>query len=167
MDFRLHKSGVCLNALRADEFTALHVTQGDVSDRAPGADPLSPVQSQRSWEHQAEQNVVERLERAGLLAPSGQVDRVLETVVNNLEITNELALEPPVRCRVLITSPLESFTIGRTIVLSRGLIDVLPDEATLATMLAHELAHIVLGHQLIDTKFAFADRDNLVDIANT
>jgi hypothetical protein len=31
-------------------------------------------------------------------------------------------------------------------VLSRGLIDVLPDEATLAAILAHELAHIVLGH---------------------
>ena len=42
--------------------------------------------------------------------------------------------------------------------LSRGLIDVLPDEASLATMLAHELSHVALGHQLIDTKFSFADR---------
>src|SRR5262249_5933391 len=32
------------------------------------------------------------------------------------------------------------------------------DEASLATMLAHELSHVVLGHPLIDTKFAFADR---------
>jgi hypothetical protein len=36
------------------------------------------------------------------------------------------------------------------IVLSRGLIDVLPDEATLAAILAHELAHIVLGHSSED-----------------
>ena len=36
--------------------------------------------------------------------------------------------------------------VGRTIVLSRGLLDVLPDEATLAAVLAHELAHVVLGH---------------------
>jgi hypothetical protein len=43
-------------------------------------------------------------------------------------------------------------------VLSRGLIDVLPDEASLAMGLAHELSHVVLGHRLIDTKFAFADR---------
>jgi hypothetical protein len=52
---------------------------------------------------------------------------------------------------------LESFTIGHTIVVSRGLLDVLPDEASLAMVLAHELSHIVLGHRL-DTKFAFNDR---------
>jgi hypothetical protein len=69
-----------------------------------------------------------------------------------------LNLDRPLRARILLTSPLESFTVGRTIVLSRGLIDVLPDEASLATMLAHELSHVALGHQLIDTKFSFADR---------
>lgn len=53
---------------------------------------------------------------------------------------------------------LESFTVGRTIVMSRGLIDVLPDEASLATMLSHELAHITLGHRVIDPQFAFADK---------
>jgi hypothetical protein len=76
--------------------------------------------------------------------------------VNNLEVTNNLDIEPDIRCRVLLTSTLESFTIGHTIVLSRGLIDVLPDEASLAAMLAHELAHVVLGHQ-IDTRYAFFD----------
>jgi hypothetical protein len=45
---------------------------------------------------------------------------------------------------------LESFVMGRTIVLSRGLVDVLPDEATLAAVLAHELAHIVLNHSTGD-----------------
>jgi len=34
---------------------------------------------------------------------------------------------------------------------------VLPDEASLAMVLTHELAHIVLGHRL-DTKLAFNDR---------
>jgi Zn-dependent protease with chaperone function len=58
---------------------------------------------------------------------------------------------------VLLTSPLESFTIGHTIVISRGLLDVLPDEASLAMILSHELSHIVLGHR-IDTSFAFNDR---------
>ena len=37
------------------------------------------------------------------------------------------------------------------------MIDVLPDEASLAMILTHELAHIVLGHQL-NTKLAFNDR---------
>jgi hypothetical protein len=62
-----------------------------------------------------------------------------------------------VRCRVLLTSPLESFTVGHTIVVSRGLLDVLPDEASLAMVLSHELSHIVLGHKF-DTKLAFNDR---------
>jgi hypothetical protein len=57
----------------------------------------------------------------------------------------------------LLTEPIESFTVGHTIVISRGLLDVLPDEATLAAVLAHELSHIVLAHRL-DTRFAFGDR---------
>ena len=56
-----------------------------------------------------------------------------------------------------MTSPLESFTIGHTIVVSRGLLDVLPDEASLAMVLAHEVSHIVLGHPF-DTKLAFNDK---------
>jgi hypothetical protein len=58
---------------------------------------------------------------------------------------------------VLLTAPLETFSVGNTIVISRGLIDVLPDEASLAAVLSHELAHIVLGHNL-GSKYAFNDR---------
>jgi Peptidase family M48 len=127
-----------------------------IQDQTATANDLSPVQAQRSWDRQAEDNVTDRLERMGLLAPKGDVDTVLDTVINNLEVTNNLDIEPEVRCRVLLTSTLESFTVGHTIVLSRGLIDVLPDEASLATMLAHELAHVVLGHR-IDSQYAFFD----------
>jgi hypothetical protein len=42
-------------------------------------------------------------------------------------------------------------------VVSRGLIDVLPDEATLAAILAHELAHIVLGHSF-NLDYSFNER---------
>jgi hypothetical protein len=91
------------------------------------------------------------------MAPYGDVDKLLETVVNNLEVTNDLDLQPEVRCRVLMISTLESFTIGHTIVLSRGLVDVLPDEASLAAILAHELGHVVLGHRM-DSQFAFLNR---------
>ena len=145
------------------EFTSILIDEPAVRDDTEQTRQLSPVQSQRRWERQAEENVVNRLTKAGLLAPAGEVDKVLETVVSNLEITNHLAVESDVRCRILLTSPLESFTVGHTIVLSRGLIDVLPDEASLAMMLAHELAHIVLGHPVIDTKFAFADRLMVAD----
>ena len=145
------------HAGRQEQFTDIVVDDPGVRDRTE-VEQRSPVWSQRSWEQQAEDNVLERLEKAGLLAAEGEVDKVLQTVVRNLEITNNLELDPEVRCRVLLTSPFESFTLGRTIVLSRGLIDVLPDEASLATMLAHELSHIVLGQRPIDTKYSFADR---------
>src|SRR5437588_3199674 len=128
-----------------------------VKDQAEAANDYTPLQAQRAWDLQAEDNIVDRMERLGLLGPRGEVDKVLETVVNNLEVTNNLNLEPEVRCRVLTTSTLESFTIGHTIVVSRGLIDVLPDEASLATLLARELGHVVLAHR-IDTQYAFFDR---------
>src|SRR5579863_4250701 len=132
-------------------------SQMPVKDQTTTANDISPVLAQRNWDRQAEDNVVDRLERLGLLAPEGEVDKVLETVVNNLEVTNNLDLQPEIRCRTLVTSTLESFEIGHTIVFSRGLIDVLPDEASLATMVAHELAHVVLGHR-IDGQYAFFDR---------
>ncbi len=92
----------------------------------------------------------------------GEVDKTLELVVNNLEVTNGLDIQPQVRCRVLMTSTFESYAMGHTIVLSRGLLDVLPDEASLAALLAHELGHIVLGHRM-DTQFAFFDRLRFVE----
>jgi len=136
-----------------------------MQDDTKTSNDLSPIQAQRSWDRQAEDNIIDRLERIGLMAPKGEVDKVLETVVNNLEVTNNIDVEPEVRCRVLMTSTLESFTVGHTIVLSRGLIDVLPDEASLATMLAHELSHVVLGHRL-DSQYAFFDQ-LLVDDKDT
>jgi hypothetical protein len=140
------------------EFTTMQVDSKDVTDDSNrGVNEIIPVQSQHMWEREAEDNVLDRMERAGVLAPDGEVSKVLQTVVNNLEITNNLNIDPEVRCRVLLTTPLESFTVGHTIVLSRGLLDVMPDEATLAMVLAQELGHIALGHR-IDTRYAFADR---------
>src|SRR2546422_3051902 len=128
-----------------------------VNDQSETANDYSPFQAERSWDRQAEDNVTERLERQGLLAPRGEVDKVLEAVVNNLAVTNNLDIMPEVRCRVLMTSTLESFTLGPTLFFSRGLIDVLPDEASLASILAHELGHVVLGHRM-DSQFAFFNR---------
>jgi hypothetical protein len=133
------------------------LVESAVQDDTKTANDLNPVQAQRTWDRQAEENVADRLQRIGLMAPKGEVDKILETVVNNLEVTNNLDIEPEVKCRVLMTTTLESFTLGHTIVLSRGLIDVLPDEGSLATVIAHELGHVVLAHRM-DTTFAFFDQ---------
>ncbi len=140
------------------EFTEITIdSPQSVQDQSQKAQDATPIEAKRDWERQAENNVIERLQQIGLMAPEGEIDKVLQTVVNNVMVTNNLDIQPDVRCRVLMTTPLESFTIGHTIVMSRGMIDVLPDEASLAMILTHELSHIVLGHHL-DTKLAFNDR---------
>ena len=140
------------------EFTQILVdSPQSVKDQSDAAADATPVVAERMWERQAEDNALERLQKIGLMAPAGEVDKILLTVVNNLLVTNNIDLQSDVRCRVLLTSPLESFTVGHTIVISRGLLDVLPDEASLAMVLSHELSHIVLGHKF-DTKLAFNDR---------
>jgi hypothetical protein len=141
---------------KEDELTQVLV-DSSVKDESAAAQDASPLQAQRQWQQQAEDNVVERLQNAGLLAPEGDVDKILQTVVNNMEVTNNIELPRPVRTRVMLTCPLETFSVGNTIIVSRGLIDVLPDEASLAMVLSHELAHIVLGHNL-GSKYAFNDR---------
>jgi hypothetical protein len=143
---------------RTDELASVAVeAETGVKDQAATPE-ATPLENQRAWERQAEANILERLEKAGLLAPGGPVDEVLNTVVGNLIAANSLAVDA--HCRVLLTTPLETFSVGRTIVISRGLIDVLPDESSLAVVLSGELAHIALGHRT-NTNFAFADQTML------
>ena len=140
------------------ELTEVMVDAPDpVKDQSQQNTDASPLASQRQWQREAEDNILERMQKLGLVAPSGEVDKVLETVVNNIEVTNNLDVQPEIRCRVMLTAPLESFNIGHTIVISRGFLDTLPDEASLAAILSHEMGHILLEHKF-DTKYAFSDR---------
>jgi hypothetical protein len=132
------------NATRESEFSEITVESNNIQDQSAGPQDASPVEAERAWQRQAEQNVLDRLQRSGLIAPHGEIDKVLETVVNNLQVTNNLDIQPEVHCRVFLTSTLETFSIGHTIVMSRGLLDTLPDEASLASMLAQELANIMV-----------------------
>lgn len=136
------------------------LTNQPASQSAPGSasQDYSPIEAERQWQERAEVNVVDRLQRIGLLATPGQVDKVLETVVNNLEVTNNLDID--VHCRVMLTTTLESFSVGHTIVVSRGLIDTLPDEASLAAVLAQELASIMITKPSTD-QWGFNDTTNV------
>jgi hypothetical protein len=116
----------------------------------------SPLEAQREWRRQAENNVLDALQRDGFLAPPGDVDKLLDTIVNNLEVTNNLSGQFDLHCRVLLTSSLELFSIENTIVISRGLIDVVPDEATLAAMLAQEVADAMQPKSYQD-QYGFSD----------
>jgi len=129
----------------------------NAQDQSGQSQDVSPLQAQRQWVSQAEQNVLDRLTQAGLLAPPSDFDKVLETVTNNIVIGNKLVLPDDIHCRVLLTTPLESLAVGNTILISKGLADVLPSEEALAAILSFQLAHIVEGHH-IDTRYAFNDR---------
>ncbi|HVB85668.1 MAG TPA: hypothetical protein VNK23_03265 [Candidatus Dormibacteraeota bacterium] len=145
------------NASHEQTFSQLTIESPDaVQDQNTGVQDRSPVEEERQWQQHAEQNVLDRLQRDGLLSPPSPVDKVLDTEVNNLEVTNNLDIEPEVHCRVLLTSTLESFSIGHTIVLSRGLIDVLPDEDSLAAVIAQDLADIMITRPSTD-QYGFND----------
>ena len=141
---------------REQELSQLLVeSQTAIKDDAAQHD-RSPLEAQREWRHEAENNVLDALERDGLLAPPGEVDKILNTIVNNLEVTNNLDGQIDLHCRVLLTSSLEMFSVENTIVLSRGLIDVVPNEETLAAMLAHEIADAMVPKPYQD-QYAFSD----------
>jgi hypothetical protein len=149
------------NAAHEQELTELTVeSPGTIQGQGDSQQDRSPIEAEREWQHQAEINVLDRLQRIGLLSPPGPVDKVLETVVNNLEVTNNLDIEPDVHCRILLTGTLESFSIGHTVVISRGLLDALPDEASLATVMAQELAGIMVTKPSTD-QWGFNDTTNV------
>lgn len=134
----------------------------DVSNEAQD---MSALGAQRAWVQQAEDNVVERLFQAGLLDAPSEFDKTLEALATNILAYNNITLSRPIHCRTLLTEPLESLSVGNTIILSKSLIDttaILSQDGAqqmgnLNALLAFQLAHIILGHRL-DTKFAFNDR---------
>ncbi len=136
------------------------MTVEDAVDKSDDSQDVSPLQATREWVQQAENNVIDRLEQAGLLAPltpDGYEQKVLDQIVVNLAVPNNLAFTNPVHCRVLLTDTIEATTVGNTILISKGLLDTLPSEEAIGSVISMELAHIVLGHH-IDTRYAFNDR---------
>ena len=132
----------------------------DAVDRSNDSQDVGPLQASRMWITQAEDNVVDRLVEAGLVAPldqGGYEDKVLGQIVINLVVPNNLAFTDQIHVRVLLTDTVEATTVGNTILLSKGLIDSLPSEEAIASVVAMELAHVAMGHH-IDTRYAFNDR---------
>lgn len=143
------------SATQEEELSRLLVESPAVKEEPPQHD-LSPLEAQREWYRGAENNVVELLQGRGLLAPRGEFEGVLDTIVKNLEITNNLPDQVDLPCRVLLSTNLEMFSVGNTIVLSRGLIDVVPDEPTMAALLAHGMADAMVPKPYQD-QYAFSD----------
>jgi hypothetical protein len=145
------------------ENTSLDVV--GATDVSNDAQDVSPLGAQRAWVQQAEDNIVERLFQAGLLDAPSEFDKTLEALANNILAYNNITLSRPIRCRTLLTEPLESLAIGNTIVISKSLLDTTAvvtqdgqqQMGNLNAILAFQIAHIILAHRL-DTKYAFNDR---------
>jgi hypothetical protein len=132
----------------------------DAVDKSDDSQDVGPLQATRAWVTQAENNVIDRLVEAGLVAPltpGGYENTVLDQIVINLQVPNNLAFTDQVHTRILLSTTVEATTVGNTILISKGLIDTLPSEEAIASVVSMELAHIAMGHH-IDTRYAFNDR---------
>jgi hypothetical protein len=146
--------------LPARDSENVSVKVDDAVDRSEDSQDVGPLQATRAWITQAENNVIDRLVEAGLVAPltpGGYENRVLDQIVVNLVVPNNLAFTDQLHTRILLTDTIETTTVGNTILISKGLLDSLPNEESIASVVAMELAHIALGHH-IDTRYAFNDR---------
>jgi hypothetical protein len=132
----------------------------DAVDKSDDSADVSPLQASRMWITQAENNVIDRLVEAGLVAPldqGGYENKVLDQIVINLVVPNNLAFTDQLHTRILLSDTIETTTVGNTILVSKGLVDSLPNEEAIASVVAMELAHVAMGHH-IDTRYAFNDR---------
>lgn len=89
-------------------------------------------------------NIAHQLEADGLLASPGPTDRMLDAIVGQILAAHDLP-ENSIRCRTLVTTPLDLFSIDNTVFVSRGLLNLVPDEKVLGVLLARQIAEINLG----------------------
>ncbi len=124
----------------------------------------SADENERHWMRDVEDYVLEVLTREGYLAPEGTFEtKSCAQVISNLLAVAKLAepIDPPVRCRVLLTSRLDLRLLGHTMLISVGVLDTAGDEATVATVLAHGIAELVIKPTPITAKVAFVKRPPL------
>ncbi len=123
----------------------------------PSSRGATPPAANRLFEQYAEQNVLRRLTDAFMLGARGEVDKSCDQILTNLIVTNKFALGSPLHCRVLLTTPLEAFIVGDTIVVNRTLLDLCRTESGCALILAHQIAHKINGDKTIESRFSYID----------
>jgi hypothetical protein len=153
--------------LPARENENVTIKVDDAIDRNSDLQDVGPQQASHLWTTQSEKRGLDRMVVAGLVAPveAGNFEsKVLDQIVTNLAVPNNLAFTGQVHTRVLLTDTIEATTVGNTILLSKGLIDSLPSEEAIASVVAMELAHIAMGHH-IDKSFVFNEEQLFPDTA--
>jgi hypothetical protein len=154
--------GYGLDARLHDPLSSVTVSVDNAVDRSGDGTDMDPLASLQAWKDLAASNILDKLERAGILAPHSSFDSVLDQIVVNLSVPSDLTFAGPVHCRVMLTTPIEATTVGSTILISKGLIETLPNEESIASVVAFELAHVIQSNT-VDTRYSFADRTMFPD----
>ena len=93
----------------------------------------------------AQGDPISQMQADQLIAAPGAVEHWLDSIVGNMQLAGRAASQD-IHCRVLMTTPAELFSSGKTIIISRGLLNLVPNQSILTVLLAREVAHIELGH---------------------
>jgi hypothetical protein len=154
--------GYGLDARLHDPLSSVTVSVDNAVDRSDDGTDMDPLASLEAWKDLAASNILDKLEHAGILATHSSFDSVLDQIVVNLSVPNDLAFAESIHCRILLTTPIEATTVGNTILISKGLIETLPNEEAIASVVAFELAHLIQSNT-VDTRYSFADRTMFPD----
>jgi hypothetical protein len=103
----------------------------------------SSLHDSRTFYERTEQKVLDFLEGIGVLAKRGRVDLVCEKVLYKLRGASAPDFPADLHCRVMLTSTVEWFVVGRTLIVSKSILDLPPDEPAMAALLAPALACIL------------------------
>ena len=83
-----------------------------------------------------------KLQSAGLIAHPSVSERELESMLSDLSAKSHIR-PGDVRVHILMTTPIELFSVGNDIVVSRGLLNIVPNRSILVGLLAREMVHVM------------------------
>ena len=99
------------------------------------------VQSSEDVYLEAEGNYIRWLADVGLMAPSGKFEQdVCDPIIQDIISANRLTLDRPLRCRILLSDAVETVLFESVIGVSKTIFDLAPNTATVAVLLAREIA---------------------------
>lgn len=146
-------------ALRA-WITAWHL--GDVAERlgtigiqvdnakTPAQAPTAPLSSEDA-RLESEQDFIHWLSAMGLVATRGDFENeVCDPIIQDILAANHIVLDRPLSCRILLTTPAETVLWEGIIGVSYSTFDLIPNTATMAVLLAREVALAKLGGTHLD-----------------
>jgi hypothetical protein len=118
---------------------------------------------------EAERNLIRWLAGVGIVAPSSKFEReVCDPIIQDIVAANQITLDRTLSCRVLLSVPAETVLFESVIGISKTVFDLAPNSATVAVLIAREVAlakvrssHLDLAWGRPDTLMLRNERDLL------